>query len=159
MICCESIIKYYERNTFLKISSQISATIFFFSSHFRQWHCHNSIQFFFPFSAMPLPQLPIFFSFFSYFGNGIATIANFFFSYFGNAIATFGFPCAHSHFENPLGQQVWVEGISVMVLPKIKNFPLPLFLFLSPIFVEFRQYCCRNFFSFLNSPINFKQYL
>ena len=87
------------------------------------------------------------------FGNGIATIV-IFFSYFGNAIATFGFPCAHSHFDHPLGQQVWTKGISVMVLPKIKNFSLPLFLFLSPTFVELRQWYCRNslfFLRFLNN--------
>ena len=93
------------------------------------------------------------------FGNGIATIANLFFSYFGNAIATFGFPCAHSHFEHPLGQQVWTEGISMMVLPKIKNFSLPLFLFLSPTFVEFRQWYCRNSLSFLRFLNKLEQYV
>ena len=104
-----------------------ATTIFFFSSHFRQWHCHNC-QFFF-------------------------------FSYFGNAIATFGFPCAHSHFNYSLGQQVWAEGISVMVLPKIKNFSLPLFLFLSPAFVELRQWYCRNSLSFLRFLNKLEQYL
>ena len=55
---------------------------FFFSSHFRQWHCHNcQKKFFFP---------------------------------------SFGFPCAHSHFEHPPGQQVWAEGIAVISLLKQK---------------------------------------
>ena len=72
--------------------------------------------FFFPFSAMPLPQLPKFDT--TYFGNGIATIANFFFP------TSFGFPSAHSHFEHPPGQQEWAEGIAAIPLPKIKNFSL-----------------------------------
>ena len=63
---------------------------------FQQYHCYK--LFFFP---------PIF-------GNGIATIAkNFFFP-------SFGFPCAHSHFEHPPGQQVWAEGIAVISLLKQK---------------------------------------
>ena len=102
---------------------------------FQQYHCHK-LFFSLPFSAMALPQLPKFFFF-----------------------PSFGFPCAHSHFEHPLGQQVWVEGISVMVLPKIKNFSLPLFLFLSPTFVEFRQWYCRNSLSFLRFRNKLEQYL
>ena len=118
-----------------------------------------------------------------YFGNAIATIAKnlyplfrqchccklfFFSSHFRQwhchncqffFSPTFGFPCAHSHFEHLPGQQVWAEGIAAIPLLKIKNFSLLLFIFLSPTFVEFRQHCCRNSFSFLNSPINFKQYL
>ena len=101
------------------------------------WQCHCRKLFFFP---------PIF-------GNGIATIANFFFS------TSFGFPCVHSHFEHPLGQQVWAKGISVMVLLKIKNFSLLLFIFLSPTFVEFWQWYCRNSFSFLRLLNKLKQYL
>ena len=98
------------------------------------------------------------------FGNGIATIANFFFFFFlfrqYHCPIWFSF-CAHSHFEHPLGQQVLAKGISMIVLPKIKNFSLPLFLFLSPTFVEFRQWYCRNslsFFRFLNKleQINFE---
>ena len=117
---------------------------------FRQCHCHNcqkfipsisamplpqTIFFFLPFSAMALPQLPIFFS------------------------PTFGFPCVHSHFEHPPGQQVWAEGIAAIPLLKIKNFSLLLFIFLSPTFVEFRQWYCRNSLSFLRLLYKLKQYI
>ena len=101
---------------------------------FRQCHCRK--LFFFP---------PIF-------GNSIATIAIFFF-------LSFDFPCAHSHFEHPPGQQVWVEGITAIPLSKIKNFSLLLFIFLSPIFVEIRQWYCRNSLSFLRLLNKLKQYL
>ena len=46
-----------------------------------------------------------------------------------------------------------------MVLPKIKNFSLLLFIFLSPTFVEFRQWYCRNSLSFLRLLNKLKQYL
>ena len=95
--------------------------LFFFSSHFRQWHCHNC-QFFFFFLS-------------------------------------FGFPCTHSHFEHPLRQQVWAEGIATIPLPKIKNFSLLLFIFLSSTFVEFLQWYCRNSLSFLRVLNKLKQYL
>ena len=101
---------------------------------FRQCHCRK--LFFFP---------PIF-------GNGIATIAKFFFP-------SFGFPCTHSHFEYPPGQQVWAEGIAAIPLPKIKNFSLLLFIFLSPTFVEFWQWYCRNSLYFLRLLNKLKQYL
>ena len=131
------------------------------------WKCCKNIVDVALFFFFLIPHLwfrqPLFF-FSPILDNGIATIAKFFFSYFGNAIATFGFPCAHSHFEHPLGQQVWAEGILVMVLPKIKNFSLPLFLFLSSTFVEFRQwYCqnyhCRNLHSFFRFLNKLEQYL
>ena len=108
-----------------------------------------------PILAMPLPQLPKIYTL--YFGNAIAANYFFFPPIFGNGIATiakfffpsFGFPCAHSHFEHPPRQQVWAEGIAAILLPKIKNFSLLLFIFLSPTFVEFRQWYCRNSLSFL----------
>ena len=111
---------------------------FFFTPLFRQCHCHNCQKFIPSISAIPLPQT---FFFPPIFGNGIATIANFFFP-------SFGFPCAHSHFEHPPGQQAWAEGIVAIPLPKIKNFSLLLFIFLSPTFVEFRQWYCHNSLSF-----------
>ena len=71
--------KYYKNivnvTLFLKFLHRFRQQHFFFSSHFWQWHCHNSIQFFphfrqchchnyqkknfffFPISAMALPQL------------------------------------------------------------------------------------------------------
>ena len=133
--------KYYKNivnvTLFLKISSQILVTNFFFPSHFQQWHCYNSIQFFFPFSAMPLPQLPNFFFFFSYFGNGIAAIVFF------------------AQDRQEFGQRNFGNSVAEILL-----FSLSTFLSFSLlIFVEFQQHCCRNSFSFLNSPINFKQYL
>ena len=100
------------------------------------WQCHCRKLFFFP---------PIF-------GNGIATIANFF-------SPSFGFPCAHSHFEHPPGQQAWAEGIVAIPLPKMKNFSLLLFIFLSPTFVEFRQWYCCNPLSFFRLLNKLKQYL
>ena len=124
-----------------------------------EWNCGNGITalfiipkvfFYPPISAMPLSQT-IFFP--PIFGNGIATIAKFFF------FPSFGFPCAHSHFEHPSGQQVWAEGIAVIPLPKIKNFSLLLFIFLSPTFVEFRKWYCRNSLSFLRLLNKLKQYL
>ena len=102
---------------------------------FRQCHCCK-LFFFLPFSAIALSQLPIFFFF-----------------------PSFGFPCAHSHLEHPPGQQVWAEGIAAIPLPKIKNFSLLLFIFLSPTFVEFRQWYCRNSLSFLRLLNKLKQYL
>ena len=107
--------------------------------------------------------------FFPIFGNAIATIAKnlyhllrqwhchncqfFFFP------TSFGFPCAHSHFEHPPEQQEWAEGIAAIPLPKIKNFSILLFIYLSPNFVEFRQWYCRNSLSFLRLLNNLKQYL
>ena len=45
--------KYYKNivnvTLFLKFLPRFRQQNFFFSSHFRQWHCHNSIQFFFHF--------------------------------------------------------------------------------------------------------------
>ena len=96
------------------------ATNFFFSSHFRQWHCHNCQKKNFP---------------------------------------SFGFPCAHSHFEHPPGQQIWAEGIAAIPLLKIKNFSLLLVIFLSPTFVEFQQWYCCNSLSFLRLLNKLKQYL
>ena len=126
------------------------------------WKCCKNIidvALFLKNSSHVISATTIFFS--SHFWQWHCHNCQFFFSYFGNVIATFGFPCVHSHFEHPLGQQVWAEGISVMVLLKIKNFSLPLFLFLSPTFVELRQWYCRNslsFFRFLNKleQINFE---
>ena len=94
--------------------------LFFFSSHFWQWHCNNCQNFFFP---------------------------------------SFGFPCAQSHFEHPSRQQVQAEGIAAIPLPKIKNFSLLLFIFLSPTFVEFRQWYCHNSLSFFRLLNKLKQYL
>ena len=134
-----------------------------------KWHYrtfHNSKSFFYPpISAMPLPQLQKIYTL--YFGNAIAANYFFFPPIFDNGIAiiakfffpSFGFPCAHSHFKHPPGQQVWIEGIAAIPLPKIKNFSFLLFIFLSPTFVEFRQWYCRNSFSFLRLLNNLKQYL
>ena len=102
---------------------------------FRQCHCRK-LFFFLPFSAMALPQLPIFFF-----------------------PTSFGFPCVHSHFEHPPRQEVWAEEIAAIPLPKIKNFSLLLFIFLSPTFVEFWQWYCRNSLSFLRLLNKLKQYL
>ena len=119
-----------------------------------------------PISAMSLPQLPKIYTL--YFGNAIA--ANYFFSLPFSAMAlpqlpifffptSFGFPCVHSHFEHPPRQEVWAEEIAAIPLPKIKNFSLLLFVFLSPIFVKFRQWYCRNSLSFLILLNKLKQYL
>ena len=103
------------------------------------------VVFYPPISAISLLQLPKIYTL--YFSNAIAANYFFFPPIFGNGIATiakkfffplFGFPCAHSHFEHPLGQQVWAEGIAAIPLLKIKNFSLLLLIFLSPTFVEFR---------------------
>ena len=138
-----------------------------------QWHCQipfhfSQFQKFFlpPISAMPLPQLPKIYTL--YFG--IAIVANYFFFLPFSAMAlpqlpifffspSFGFPCVHSHFEHPPGQQVWAEGIATIPLLKIKNFSLLLFIFLSPTFVEFRQWYYRNSLSFLRLLNKLKQYL
>ena len=135
-----------------------------------QWHCrtfHNSKSFFLPpyfgnaITTVAKNLYPLFrqchcrklfFFFPPIFDNGIAIIAKFFFP-------SFGFPCAHSHFEHPPGQQVWTEGIAAIPLPKIKNFSLLLFIFLSSTFVEFRQWYCRNSLSFLRLLNKLKQYL
>ena len=134
-----------------------------------KWHYrtfHNSKSFFYPpISAMPLPQLQKIYTL--YFGNAIAANYFFFPPIFDNGIAiianfffpSFGFPCAHSHFEHPSGQQVWTEGIAAISLPKIKNFSLLLFIFLSLTFVEFRQWYCHNSLSFLRLLNKLKQYL
>ena len=134
-----------------------------------KWHYrtfHNSKSFFYPpISAMPLPQLQKIYTL--YFGNAIAANYFFFPPIFDNGIAiiakkifpSFGFPCAHSHFEHPPGQQVWIEGIAAIPLSKIKNFSLLLFIFLSLTFVEFRQWYCRNSLSFLRLLNKLKQYL
>ena len=52
--CCKNIVDI--TLFFLKISPQISTTIIylFLSSHFPQWHCHNSYKFFFFFSLCAL---------------------------------------------------------------------------------------------------------
>ena len=123
---------------------------FFFTPLFRQCHCHNCQKFIPSISAMPLPQT-IFFS--SHFRQWHCQNCQIFF------FPSFGFPCAHSHFEHPPRQQVWAEGIAAILLPKIKNFSLLLFIFLSPTFVEFRQWYCRNSLSFLRLLNKLKQYL
>ena len=122
----------------------------FFYPLFRQCHCHNCQKFIPSISAMPLLQT---FFFPPIFSNCIVTIANFFF------FPSFGFPCAHSHLEHPPGQQVWAEGIAAISVLKIKNFSLLLFIFLSPTFVEFRQWYYRNSLSFLRLLNKLKQYL
>ena len=101
---------------------------FFFYPLFWQCHCHNcqkfipsilampllqTIFFFLPFLAMALPQLP-----------------NFFFSHHLVFLARTHTLSTHS--GNRYGQKE-------LVLPKIKNFSLLLFISLSPTFVEFRQ--------------------
>ena len=124
-----------------------------------QWHCRIPFHF---------SQFQKFF-FTPYFGNAIA--ANFFFFFFSSHFRqwhcqnchfffpSFGFSCAHSHFEHPPRQQVWAEGIAAIPLLKIKNFSLLLFIFLSPTFVQFRQWYCRNSLSFLRLLNKLKQYL
>ena len=57
MIYCENVVKYCGRSIFFFNSSSNFNNYYFFSSYFRQWHCHNCHQFFFPISAMALPQL------------------------------------------------------------------------------------------------------
>ena len=119
-----------------------------------------------PILAMSLPQLPKIYTL--YFSNAIAANYFFFPPIFGNGIAiiakknfppSFGFPCTHSHYEHPLGQQAWAERIAAIPLPKIKNFSLLLFIFLSPTFVEFWQWYCCNSLSFLRLLNKLKQYL
>ena len=122
----------------------------FFTPLFRQCHCHNCQKFYTLYFGNAIAANYFFFP--PIFGNGIATIAKFFFP-------SFGFPCAHSHFEHPPRQQVWAEGIAAILLPKIKNFSLLLFIFLSPTFVEFRQWYCRNSLSFLRLLNKLKWYL
>ena len=61
MICCENVVKIlWTQHFFFNSSSDFSNHYFilFFSSHFRQCHCHNCYFFFYsPISAMALPQL------------------------------------------------------------------------------------------------------
>ena len=61
METCDFLWKYYKNivnvTLFLKFLPRFRQQHFFFPSHFRQWHCHNSIQFLYPI-----------------FGNAIATI-------------------------------------------------------------------------------------
>ena len=102
---------------------------FFFTLLFRQCHCHNCQKFIPPISAMPLPQTIFFFLPFS--AMALPQLPKKFFSHHLVFLA-------RSHFEHPLGQQVWAEGIAAIPLLKIKNFSLLLLIFLSPTFVEFR---------------------
>ena len=124
---------------------QISKPLFF--SPFSAMPLPQLLQFFFPISAMALPQLVFhksFFFFFLYFDNAIATISLSQIFYF--LISAMALP------QLVFGQQVWTAGISVMWLPKFIIFSLPLFLFLSHTFIEFRQHRCRNSLSFLVLP-------
>ena len=153
-ICYENIVKIVCNYHFLKkkkwngiVAMALPNSIplftiqkFFFYPLFWQCHCHNCQKFYTLYFGNAIAANYYFFP--PIFGNGIATIAKFFFP-------SFGFPCAHSHFEHPPRQQVWAEGIAAILLPKIKNFSLLLFIFLSPTFVEFRQWYCRNSLSFL----------
>ena len=52
MIYCENIVNV---TLFLLLSPDFGTT--FFPPHFRQCHCHNFYNFFFPISTMALPQL------------------------------------------------------------------------------------------------------
>ena len=94
--------------------------LIFFSSHFRQWHCHNCQKKIFPIIWFSLHALTL---------------------------------------RHPPGQQVWAERIAAIPLSKIKNFSLLLFIFLSPTFVEFWQWYCRNSLYFLRLLNKLKQYL
>ena len=127
---------------------------------------------FLPILAMALPQLGshkfFFFFFFSIFGNAIGTIAKNLYHLFQqwhchNCQIFFPpviwFSLRALTFRAPTRATEWAEGITAIPLPKIKNFSLLLFIFLSPTFVEFRQWYCRNFFSFLRLLNNLKQYL
>jgi len=108
VICCESIIKYYERNTFF-LNSSLDSTITIF---------------FFPFSAMPLLQLPEKISFlFSLFRQWQLRNLVFFFSS-----------------DREFGQRNF--GNSVAEISKIflsTTFPLSL-----SYFCWISQHCCRN---------------
>ena len=102
------------------------------------WQCHCRKLFFFP---------PIF-------GNGIATIANFFFfSHHLVFLAPTHTSSTHS------GSRYEQKELRQYHCWKSKILSLLLFIFLSPTFVEFRQWYCRNSLSFLRLLNNLKQYL
>ena len=126
--------KYYKNivnvTLFLKFLPRFRQQIFFFSSHFRQWHCHNSIQFFsifgnaiatitkkknfffFPISAIALPQL-LFFSTQAQDGQEFGQ------RNFGNSVAEIPL-LSLSPFCLSLSYFCW---ISVTLLPKFFLFP------------------------------------
>ena len=101
-------LKYCGRSTFFfffLIPPQISATTIFFSSHFRQWHCHKKkfllfqqwhchkpiVTFFFPpISAMPLSQANcnIFFFLLFWQCHCHKSIPQFYFLFFGEMMCT-----------------------------------------------------------------------
>ena len=119
----------------------VHSTFFFNSSP----NFENHYFFFLPFSAMALPQI-------------------FFLPYFGNGIATIDFPLGASHFEHfthTRSASLGNRNFGNMII-EIQNFlsrSLPLFLFLSHTFVEFRQHRYRNSLSFFNYVNKLKQYL
>ena len=97
MIYCENIVNV----TLFFYSPQISEP-HFFSPHFRQCHCHNCYNFFFPISAMALPQLVCQKNFFFFFS---LRALNAHLSHPGSRIGhkKFGIPVAEiQHFLSPL---------------------------------------------------------
>ena len=107
----------------------------FFFLHFRQCHCHNCYNFFFPISAMTLPQL----------------VCQIFFFF------SFSLWALHAHLTP--GQQNWAKEFRY---PRCQNstFSLSTFFFFSLILlVEFRQWQYRNSVSLFRIPNKFQQFL
>ena len=128
MIYCENIVNEH----FFFFTPQISEPLFFFP-HFRQCHCHNCYNFFFP-----------------YFGNGIAAISlsQFFFFHFGYSTHT-------SH----LGSRNWAKEFRYSHYRNSTFSLSPFFFFSLILFVEFWQWWYRNSLYFLTILNNFQQFL
>ena len=119
----------------------------FFYPLFRQCHCHNCQKFIPSISTMPLSQT---FFFSSHFRQWHCHNCQFFFS-------IIWFSLHALTFQAPTRAVEWSEGIAAIPLPKIKNFSLLLFIFLSLNFVKLRQYHYQNSFSFPKLLNNLKQ--
>ena len=126
MICCENIVDV----TFFLIPFQISTTTIFFSPPiFDNGIATIATKFYFPISAMALPQLVSFLST----------------SHFKHTAHTQAAGLGSRNFGNHITE--------------IQNFLSPTFLFLSHTFVEFQQHRCQNSLSFLISLNKLKQCL
>ena len=94
VICCENVVKilWTWQLFFYSFTDFVTSSSFFFFPFLAMPlpQLPKQFYFFFPFSAITLPQLPKQILFFLIFGNAIVTIAKtiFFSPYFGNGIAT-----------------------------------------------------------------------
>ena len=122
MIYCENVVKILWTWQLFFLLFHRFPNIFFF--HFRQCHCHNCQKFIPPILAMALPQLPIFF-----FPHHLVFLA-----------------CTHTSSTHP-DRRYGQKKLRQYHCRKSK-ISLLLFIFLSPTFVEFRQWYCHNSLSF-----------